>query len=170
MKIRVVGQNKYLQYYRNTDTRPVYERPDSSFWKTNNFITIRNFSETDDKGAVPVSGKNVLKLCFDDTTTDDSEKTLILFDEDMACRIAAFARSIDTMRKLFIDCAAGISRSDAIGEVLNDCFNRYRGNNGTGNEYFKIYNRQICGNPLVLSILRNILFDLPFSETGGERA
>ena len=83
MKIRVVGQNWYRQYYSDTDTSPVYEQPDSPFWKNNNFITIRNFSETDDKGAVPISGKNVLKLCFDDTTTADLDKTLILFDEEI---------------------------------------------------------------------------------------
>lgn len=169
MKIRVVGQNWYRQYYSDTDTRPVYEQPDSPFWKNNNFITIRNSFETNDKCAVPVSGKNVLKLCFDDTTTADLDKTLILFDEDIAHRIAAFVRHIDTTRELFVNCAAGISRSGAVGEVLNDYFNRYLENNETDNEYFKAHNRQICGNPLVRRILRNVLFDSAFHETGGKR-
>ena len=168
MKIRVVGQNWYRQYYRDNDRKPVYEQPDSSFWKTNNFITIRNSFETNDQCAVPVSGENVLKLCFDDTTVADPDKSLILFDEDMARRIAAFAKRIDATRELFINCAAGISRSGAVGEVLNDYFNRYLENNETDNEYFKIHNRQICGNPLVRRVLRNILFDSAFSETVGE--
>ncbi|MEI3040876.1 MAG: hypothetical protein V8T90_17595 [Victivallales bacterium] len=162
MKIRVVSQNWYRQYYYNSGTVPVYEQPDSPFWKINNFITIRNSFETDDKCAVPVSGENVLKLSFDDTTVADSGSPLILFDEDMARRIAEFAKRIDPAHGLFINCAAGISRSGAVGEVLNDYFNRYSENNEADREYFRNHNRQICGNPLVRRILRNVLFGPTF--------
>lgn len=108
MKIRVVSQNWYRQYYYNSGTVPVYEQPDSPFWKINSFIRI------------------------------------------------------DPAHGLFINCAAGISRSGAVGEVLNDYFNRYSENNEADREYFRNHNRQICGNPLVRRILRNVLFGPTF--------
>lgn len=168
MRIRVVGQNWYRQYRWRNETFPVYELPGSAFWKENHFITIRNSFQTGFQYAVPVAGKNVLQLCFDDAT-DNPDGTLVLFNEDMARRIADFVRGFDTEQELFINCAAGISRSGAVGEVLNDYFNRYLENNETDNEYFKVHNRQICGNPLVRRILRNVLFDSAFHETGDKR-
>ena len=44
---------------------PVYDRPESEFWREHNFITIRNSGVDDENCAVPVSGPNILKLQFD---------------------------------------------------------------------------------------------------------
>lgn len=155
MKIRVVGQIWYRNFYWRNDPRPVFELPTSEFWKQNNFITIRNSSSTD--WAVPVSGEHVLKLCFDDATVNPDD-SLILFDETMAQEIAAFVHKLDTERPLFINCAAGISRSGAVGEVLNDYFNRYLADREADCRYFQEHNRQVCGNPLVRRILSSTLF------------
>lgn len=158
MKIRVVGQAWFREHSRFGDPVSFYEQPNSDFWQENNFITIRNSFQTDADCAVPVNGEHILKLCFDDATTDP-DGTLILFDESIARRIAEFIKRIDTGRTLYINCAAGISRSGAVGEVLNDYFNRYREINEQDFVYFRTYNRQICGNPLVRRILREVLWE-----------
>lgn len=158
MKIRVVGQIWYRNFRWGDSTVPVYDQPESGFWNRYNFITIRNSFPDEAEWAVPVSGANVLKLCFDDATSDP-EGTLILFDEAIARQIAAFLRQIDRNRGLFINCAAGISRSGAVGEVLNDYFNRCLEQNEADDRFFREHNRQICGNPLVRRILSRVLFD-----------
>ena len=158
MKIRVVGQLWYHETCLNGSSLSLYEQPDSEFWKENNFITIRNSFQPDDKCAVPIDGDHILKLCFDDATSNP-DGTLILFDESMARRIADFLKRIDTTRALFINCAAGISRSGAVGEVLNDYFNRYLEINELDFLYFRTYSRQVCGNPLVRRLLSDLLFN-----------
>ena len=57
---------------------------------------------------------------------------------------------------------AGISRSGAVGEVLNDYFNKYLEFNALDDEYFRRLNRQIQGNPLVRRVLRETLFGKGF--------
>ena len=166
MKIRVVGKIWYRNFRWGDSTAPVYDRPESEFWNRYNFITIRNSFPDEAEWAVPVSGANVLKLCFDDATSDP-EGTLILFDEAIARQIAAFLRRIDRDRGLFINCAAGVSRSGAVGEVLNDYFNRYLEPNEADDRFFREHNRQICGNPLVRRILSGVLFDQPPARKEG---
>ena len=155
MKIRVVGQLWYHETCRDGSSVPLYKQPDSDFWKENNFITIRNSFQPDDKCAVPIDGDHILKLCFDDATSDP-DGTLILFNESMARKIADFLKHIDTTRTLFINCAAGISRSGAVGEVLNDYFNRYLEINELDNLYFRTYSRQVCGNPLAVKAFATV--------------
>jgi len=127
------------------------------FWKENNFISIRHSAEKDPNCAVPVDGENILKLRFDDAV-EDFDHTLVLFDAAMAGEIADFVRRIDTDRLLFVNCGAGVSRSGAVGEVLNDYFNRYLGFNALDDTYFRKLNPQILPNPLVRRILRDALF------------
>ena len=167
MKIRVVGQIWYRKFRWSNSSVPVYEQPDSEFWSRHNFITIRNSFQTEAECAVPVSGANILKLCFDDATADP-EGTLILFDESIAQQIVVFLRQIDRQRPLFINCAAGVSRSGAVGEVLNDYFNRFLESNEADDADFREHNRQICGNPLVRRLLSRVLFDAaPAPKQGG---
>lgn len=168
MKIRVVGQNWYRCNGWDGDSVPVYLLPDSAFWKDRNFISIRNSCDDDLNCAVPVNQSNVLKLQFDDAV--EPEGDLVLFDESMARKIVEFINAADRSRELFINCSAGISRSGAVGEVLNDYFNRCLERNEADNEYFQFHNRQVLGNPLVRRILRNALFGIPFSGAGGARA
>lgn len=156
MKIKVVSQRWFKENAWGTDPRPVYQCPESEFWRENNFISIRHSAETDPNCAVPVDGENILKLRFDDAT-EDPEHALVLFNAEIAAEIVRFIRKIDPRRRLFVNCGAGISRSGAIGEVLNDYFNRYLEFNALDDEYFWRVNRQIQSNPLVRRILRDAL-------------
>lgn len=157
MKIRVVSQLWFRENTWGLGPLPVYRCPDSVFWKENNFISIRHSAEKDPNCAVPVDGENILKLRFDDAV-EDFDHTLVLFDAAMAGEIADFVRRIDTDRLLFVNCGAGVSRSGAVGEVLNDYFNRYLGFNALDDTYFRKLNPQILPNPLVRRILRDALF------------
>ena len=157
MKIRVVSQLWFRENTWGLGALPVYQCPDSVFWKENNLISIRYPAETDPDCAIPVGGENILKLRFDDALVDP-DHTLVLFDADLAGEIVQFIRKIDPSRMLFVNCGAGISRSGAVGEVLNDYFNKYIESNAQDDEYFRRMNRQIQGNPLVRRILREALF------------
>lgn len=156
MKIRVVGQIWYREHGWGGDPVPVYERPESEFWREHNFITIRNSDVDDENCAVPVSGPNILKLQFDDVLSA-SEPGLVPFTPEMAQRIAAFAGALDRSRELFVNCAAGISRSGAVGEVLDEYFNCCLENNELDHLYFSRFSSQIQGNSLVRSLLRRAL-------------
>ena len=157
MKIRVVSQQWFKENTWGLGPLPVYRCPDSVFWRENNFISIRHSAEADSNCAIPADGDNILKLRFDDAV-DDPDHTLILFDAELADEIIRFIRRIDTSRMLFINCGAGVSRSGAVGEVLNDYFNRYLEFNALDDEYFRRLNPQILPNPLVRRILRDALF------------
>ena len=161
MKIRVVSQQWFKENTWNLGPLPVYQCPDSVFWRENNFISIRYSAETDQNCEIPVDGENILKLRFDDAVVDPGH-TLVLFDADIADEIVRFIRKIDTSRLLFVNCGAGISRSGAVGEVLNDYFNKYLESNALDDEYFRRLNRQIQGNPLVRRVLRETLFGKGF--------
>lgn len=171
MKIRVVGQLWYRQHFRGDSPLPLYESRDSEFWRSKNFITIRNSFEPDPDCAVPLTGENILKLQFDDITdnTPEPDTACIQFNEEIAQQIVHFVNRIDRNRELFINCAAGISRSGAVGEVLNDYFNSFLEDNEPDRRYFIRSNPQINGNPLVRRLLRQALFggENPFSALSG---
>ena len=157
MKIRVVSQLWFRENTWGLGPRPVYQCPDSVFWRENNFISIRHPAEKDPNCAVPVNSDNILKLHFDDAV-DDPGHTLVLFDAATAGEIVRFVRRIDTDRLLFINCGAGVSRSGAVGEVLNEYFNRYLESNAADDEYFRRLNPQILPNPRVRRVLHDALF------------
>ncbi len=79
----------------------------------------------------------------------------ILFNEDMAHAIMRFVD--DGKFPLLVHCTAGISRSGAVGEVLNWYFNRYLENNTADDEDFEQNNRQIQPNALVRIIMLKVL-------------
>ena len=162
MKIRVVSQIWFREHGWGETPAPVYRYPESEFWRENNFISIRHSTEPDANCAIPVDGPNILKLQFDDALEDPGH-TLVLFDAEIAETIVRFVRKIDPGRLLFINCGAGISRSGAVGEVLNDYFNKYLEYNELDDEYFRRLNRQIQSNRLVVRILRDALFGRGFS-------
>ena len=157
MKIRVVSQLWFKENTWGLGPLPVYRCPDSVFWRENNFISIRHSAEKGPDCAVPVDGGNILKLRFDDAV-EDPGRTLVLFDAAIAGEIVRFVRGIDTSRLLFVNCGAGVSRSGAVGEMLNDYFNKYLEFNAPDDEYFRRLNPQIQGNPPVRRILRDALF------------
>jgi predicted protein tyrosine phosphatase len=63
----------------------------------------------------------------------------------------------DGKLSLLVHCTAGISRSGAVGEVLNWYFNRYLENNTADDEDFVRNNRKIQPNTIVRRIMLQAL-------------
>ena len=102
---------------------------------------------------------HLLTLTFDDICnepeTPEELGYAILFNKDMAHAIMRFVD--DGKLPLLVHCTAGISRSGAVGEVLNWYFNRYLENNTADNEDFEQNNRQIQPNTIVRRIMLKVL-------------
>lgn len=76
-----------------------------------------------------------------------------------AVRIVEFARRSDP-RPLLIHCTAGVSRSGAVGEVLNWYFNRFLENNPVVYECFVHEYPDIVPTPHVRHMLLEVLKNL----------
>ena len=102
---------------------------------------------------------HLLTLTFDDICnepeTPEDLGNAILFDEDMALAIMRFVD--DGKFPLLVHCTAGISRSGAVGEVLNWYFNRYLETNTADDEDFVQNNRRIMPNTIVRRIMLKVL-------------
>ena len=101
---------------------------------------------------------HLLTLTFDDICEPETLEDLdnvTLFNEDMAYDIMRFVD--DGKLPLLVHCTAGISRSGAVGEVLNWYFNSYLETNIVDNEDFVQNNRQIIPNTLVRRIMLKVL-------------
>lgn len=97
----------------------------------------------------------ILKLAFDDITDQDPSKdSLILFDEHKAKRIKQYIDSFKDRlcywkdADLYINCAAGISRSGAVGDCLNEYINRDKSNTF----YYNLFKRTIPKFNLILML------------------
>lgn len=99
--------------------------------------------------------KHLLVMNFDDIAnepeTPEDLGQAVMFTPEMAEQIMRFVD--DGGMPLLVHCAAGISRSGAVGEVLNWYFNRYLSNNRTDYDNFIQNNRQILPNPIVRKIM-----------------
>ena len=103
--------------------------------------------------------RNLLILFFDDIvnepeTPEDLERS-ILFTPEMAEQIMRFVD--DGKMPLLVHCTAGISRSGAVGEVLNWYFNRYLETNPEDDADFTHNNRRILPNAIVRRIMLQVL-------------
>ena len=102
---------------------------------------------------------HLLTLTFDDICnepeTPEDLGNAVLFNEAMAQQIMRFVD--DGELPLLVHCTAGISRSGAVGEVLNWYFNRYLEYNAKDDEYFVQNNRQIMPNFIVRRIMLKVL-------------
>ena len=102
---------------------------------------------------------HLLTLTFDDICNEpetlEDLGNAILFNEDMAHAIMRFVD--DGKLSLLVHCTAGISRSGAVGEVLNWYFNRYLETNTADDEDFVENNRQILPNTIVRRIMLEVL-------------
>ena len=102
---------------------------------------------------------HLLTLTFDDICnepeTPEDLGNAVLFNEAMAQQIMRFVD--DGKLPLLVHCTAGISRSGAVGEVLNWYFNRYLERNAADDEDFTQNNRQIQSNTLVRRIMLKVL-------------
>ena len=93
-------------------------------------------------------------ICNEPETPEDLGNA-ILFNEDMAHAIMRFVD--DGKLPLLVHCTAGISRSGAVGEVLNWYFNRYLETSTADDEDFVQNNRQIQPNTIVRRIMLKVL-------------
>lgn len=105
----------------------------------------------------------ILRLLFDDITESEADNpALRIFTQDHAKKIKEFIDSFkDSYKwfdgKLYVNCAAGISRSGAVGYCLNEYVNNNKENYFYYN-LFKEQNSHIQPNPMVKRILSNELF------------
>ena len=111
---------------------------------------------------------NVLQLHFDDVTEKDIAvlfENMVFFDTTQAKAIHEFIEKIpaEDKRMFYVHCDAGVSRSGAVGYLLNEWFNKYLTDNKEDYEYFKRENNHILLNPLVVRILKEELFGKPFA-------
>ena len=105
----------------------------------------------------------ILRLMFDDVTEREADNpALHLFNDTHAKRIQEFIDSFKNSHiwydgVLYVNCAAGISRSGAVGYCLNEYVNNNKENYFYYN-LFKEQNSHIQPNPMVKRILSNELF------------
>lgn len=99
-----------------------------------------------------IHSENLLVLFFDDV----EEKSANAMTKNDARRIANFVRVPDP-RPLLVHCTAGISRSGAVGEVLNWYYNRYSARNDKEFEQFARDNPDIVPNDHVRKTLLQVL-------------
>ena len=154
MKIRVLPR-KFFEKIKGTPT-------EADLLEKSKIISINSSWGFDD--APPFSESflkhpNLLALTFDDLCnepeTPEDLGNAILFNKDMALAIMRFVD--DGKLPLLVHCTAGISRSGAVGEVLNWYFNRYLETNTADDEDFTQNNRQIQPNTIVRRIMLKIL-------------
>ena len=62
MIIHVVPEKWYKEYIHAGEKRPVYQCPDSPFWKNGNFINIRNARSIDPYRGIPLDGDDILSM------------------------------------------------------------------------------------------------------------
>lgn len=105
---------------------------------------------------------NILTLCFDDIT--EKENNGIHFSESQAKDIMNFIKEIplNNHKLFYIHCDAGISRSGAVGYMLNEYFNKFLQDNKEDNNYFQDNNLHILPNPEVVRILKHTMFDVDY--------
>ena len=156
MIIHVVPEKWYKEFIPAGGHLPVYQCPDSPFWQINNFINIRNSRSIDPNRGVPLDGENILKLQFDDVRELPGVRRRP-FDRNMAEKIIDFVTHCDHTRELYVNCSAGISRSGAVGYILNLYVNKLLENDPQDFELFSRLNPQVDANPLVKEILISVI-------------
>ena len=99
-----------------------------------------------------MSSPNLLCVTLDDYfgIPDDEEerKRVALFSHEIADRIMRFVD--DGKMPIIIHCTAGISRSGAIGSVLNRYYNSILANNKGDYDAFFLMNSKIMPNPNIV--------------------
>ena len=154
MKIRVLPR-AFFEKVKGTPT-------EADLLEKSKIISINSswgFDDTPPFSERFLTHTHLLTLTFDDLCnepeTPEDLGNAILFNKDMALAIMRFVD--DGKLPLLVHCTAGISRSGAVGEVLNWYFNRYLENNTADNEDFVQNNRQILPNTIVRRIMLEVL-------------
>lgn len=88
----------------------------------------------------------------------------MFFDKQDAKHIHEFARDIidDGSKPIYIHCDAGVSRSGAVGYILNEYYNKFLTDNKEDYDFFNLKNSHILPNPLVVRLLKKEFFGNPF--------
>ena len=121
------------------------------FFRTSRIISINNVSfpaEPPPFSEEFLHAENLLVLYFDDV--DEGQPHAMT--PEQAKQIVDFARIIDP-RPIIVHCTAGISRSGAVGEVLNWYFNRYLKDNQGDYLLFQLMHRDLVPNTHVRRLL-----------------
>ena len=154
MKIRVLPRI-FFEKIKGTPT-------EAELLEKSKIISINSswgFDDTPPFSPELLNHPHLLTLTFDDICnepeTPEDLGNAILFNEDMAHAIMRFVD--DGKLSLLVHCTAGISRSGAVGEVLNWYFNRYLETNTADDEDFVENNRQILPNTIVRRIMLEVL-------------
>lgn len=119
------------------------------------FITIRNSDDADWAIQHNVD-RYVLRLTFDDILSEEADGKL--FNAKQARKIKSFVDNLNPKKLLFINCETGISRSIAIGEVINEYLNNFLVNNQEDYAYFLNNNDTQLSNQHVKSMLLKEFF------------
>ena len=121
------------------------------FFRTSRIISINNVSfpaEPPPFSDEFLHAENLLVLYFDDV--DEGQPHAMT--PEQAKRIVDFVR-IEDPRPIFVHCTAGISRSGAVGEVLNWYFNRYLEDEPGDYQRFQLMHRDLVPNAHVQRLL-----------------
>lgn len=162
------NKNMIVHILSRIEIENVLNRPTSSAYNPNNkSINDSNIEAIDETFIISIldsSGpyriplfknnhNNVITLVFDDVIkSGDSSPTVskdtIAFNTKMAENLYNFIELNKNKNSCLVHCAAGISRSGAIGTFIYDLF-------GVGNYLqFKKNNPRIFPNPFILKLLR----------------
>ena len=154
MKIRVLPR-AFFEKIKGTPT-------EANLLEKYKIISINSscrFDDTPPFSEEYLNHPHLLSLTFDDICnepeTPEDQGNAVLFNAAMAQLIMRFID--DGELPLLVHCTAGISRSGAVGEVLNWYFNRYLETNTADNEDFVRNNRQILPNTIVRKIMLKVL-------------
>ena len=131
-------------------------------FRTHKVISIQSSSGWDSEPPFAkehCESKNLLCLVFDDyfgIPDDPLERSRVaLVTPELAERIMRFVD--DGSMPLVVHCTQGVSRSGAIGYVLDRYFNRVLANNEKDYEYFMARNPFVMPNPNVVEVFLKFL-------------
>ena len=168
MRIKVVPRKFFLDLKGTKDEAEIFRR-----WNVISICTLEYPPSGLESEDAPFSDQfksqeNVIILSFHDMNHKHDDH-VVLFDDGMADQIYDFVkRTCSNGKGYLIHCTAGISRSQAVGLVLNEFLNKFIFNNEEDylnfeNEYSKIRRP----NSLVKSILWKRFEDRFDFEKGG---
>ena len=117
------------------------------------FISINDSMGTDEIPYFKEEHSNVLTLFFDDVDNDivTEHGTARVISDEQAKQIFDFVTQNKECRSFIVHCTAGISRSGAVGEFINDML-------GLDFNQFKLDNPYTHPNGIVLSKLKRFLW------------
>ena len=142
MKIRVLPRNFFEKIRGIAEEDRLLE----------NYRIISIHSSRGEDSIPPFSGRNrnhrnLLCLTFDDVCHEQDKGDCVCFSVRQTEAVMRFAD--DGSMPMLIHCTAGISRSGAIGEILDWYFNRYIAESPADHLFFMENNRRIFANTLV---------------------